>query len=91
VTILGYGLWYWALGHDGISRIGLVQFLQPVSGTLLAWALLDERLTGSMLLATILIPLGVGIASTAREAFRPAGDDDYPVQRAVKQPNLTRE
>lgn len=29
-TILGYGLWYWALGKGGIARVGLLQFLQPV-------------------------------------------------------------
>ncbi|HEY3148796.1 MAG TPA: DMT family transporter, partial [Dongiaceae bacterium] len=32
VTILGYVLWYWALGKGGIARVGLIQFLQPVSG-----------------------------------------------------------
>lgn len=63
VTILGYTLWYWALGRGGIARVGLLQFLQPVSGVLLAWLLLGERLTGSALLAAAIILLGVGIAT----------------------------
>jgi len=63
VTILGYTLWYWALGYGGIARVGLLQFLQPVSGVLLAWLLLGERLTGSALLAAAIILLGVGIAT----------------------------
>ncbi len=63
VTILGYALWYWALGQGGIARVGLLQFLQPVSGVLLAWALLGERLTGTLLLAMALVLLGVGVAN----------------------------
>lgn len=63
VTILGYTLWYWALGRGGIARVGLLQFLQPVSGVVLAWLLLGERLTGPALLAAAIILLGVGIAT----------------------------
>ena len=42
VTILGYVLWYRALGRGGIARVGLIQFLQPVSGVILAAMLLHE-------------------------------------------------
>ncbi len=71
MTILGYALWYWALGHGGIARVGLLQFLQPVSGVLLAWLLLGERLTGSALLAAAIILLGMGIAT--QRTPRPPG------------------
>ena len=73
VTILGYALWYWALGHGGIARVGLLQFLQPVSGVLLAWLLLGERLTGSALLAAAIILLGVGIATRQTPRTREQG------------------
>lgn len=63
VTILGYALWYWALGHGDIAQVGLLQFLQPVTGVFLAWVLLDEGLTGTLLLATMLVLLGVWIAT----------------------------
>lgn len=63
VTILGYALWYWALGQGGIAQVGLLQFLQPVSGVFLAWVLLGEGLTGTLLLATTLVLLGVWIAA----------------------------
>lgn len=53
-SILGYVGWYWALAHGGIARIAPLQFLQPVSGLLLAAIVLDERLTW---------PLGVGAAA----------------------------
>jgi drug/metabolite transporter (DMT)-like permease len=62
VTILGYVLWYWALGKGGIARVGLIQFLQPVSGVILAAVLLDERISLSFLLASVLVLGGVWLA-----------------------------
>jgi len=66
VTIVGYILWYWALGTGGIARVGLIQFVQPVSGVLLAWLLLGETLGGQFLIASALIFLGVWVAISAR-------------------------
>jgi drug/metabolite transporter (DMT)-like permease len=62
VTILGYVLWYWALGKGGIARVGLIQFLQPVSGVILAALLLGERISLSFLLASALVLFGVWLA-----------------------------
>ena len=62
VTILGYVLWYWALGRGGIARVGLIQFLQPVSGVVLAVLLLHERISLSFLLASALVLGGVWLA-----------------------------
>jgi drug/metabolite transporter (DMT)-like permease len=67
-TIFGYGLWYWALGAGGIARVGLLQFFQPVSGVLLAWALLDEQPNGVMTLATVIVLIGVTVASLSTPA-----------------------
>lgn len=66
VTIVGYVFWYWALGKGGIERIGLFQFLQPVSGVILAWVLLDEHLTLSFLAASALVLFGVWFALRAK-------------------------
>lgn len=65
VTIVGYVLWYWALGKGGIARVGLIQFLQPVSGLLLASLLLGERMTLPLLAAAVLVLAGVSIAARA--------------------------
>ena len=62
VTILGYVLWYWALGRGGIARVGLIQFLQPLSGIVLAAVLLHEAVSLSFLLASALVLLGVWLA-----------------------------
>lgn len=59
VTIVGYILWYWALGKGGIARIGSFQFLQPISGIALAWLLLGEQLTSTFFAASALVLVGV--------------------------------
>jgi len=66
VTIVAYILWYWALGTGGIARVGLFQFLQPVSGVILAWLILAEHLTLIFVTASSIIMLGVVIAFRAR-------------------------
>lgn len=66
VTIIGYVLWYWALGTGGIARVGLLQFLQPVSGVILAWIILSEQFSINFIIASCLIMLGVIVAFRAK-------------------------
>jgi drug/metabolite transporter (DMT)-like permease len=66
VTIVAYILWYWALGTGGIARVGLMQFLQPVSGVILAWLILSEQLSFRFTLASIVILAGVFLAFRAK-------------------------
>ncbi len=66
VTIVAYILWYWALGTGGIARVGLMQFLQPVSGVILAWLILSEQLSFRFVLASVIILLGVFLAFRAK-------------------------
>ncbi len=63
VSMLGYVIWYWALGQGGIARIGVLQFLQPVSGLLLARLLLGEPITTTVIAASLIVLAGVGIAT----------------------------
>ena len=55
-------LWYWALGRGGIARVGLIQFLQPVSGVILAALLLHEQISLTFVLASALVLFGVWLA-----------------------------
>jgi len=66
VTIVGYVLWYGALGRGGIARMGLFQFFQPISGVALAALLLGEAVTPTFLLASMIVLGGVWIALRAR-------------------------
>ncbi len=66
VSIIAYLLWYWALGTGGIARVGLFQFLQPISGVILAAIILSERMSLTFLLASAIIMTGVVIAFRAK-------------------------
>ncbi len=61
-SIVGYIGWYWALARGGIQRIALYQFLQPISGLLLAVAVLDERPSLALLVAGALVLGGLTVA-----------------------------
>ena len=62
ISIMGYIGWYWALGQGGIGRMGTIQFMQPLSGLVLAFFLLGERPTWALGIATVMILLGVVVA-----------------------------
>ena len=66
VTVAAYILWYWALGTGGIARVGLFQFLQPVSGVILAWLILSELLSLIFVAASSIIMIGIVIAFRAK-------------------------
>jgi drug/metabolite transporter (DMT)-like permease len=65
-SILGYIGWYWSLAKGGIARIATMQFLQPVSGLVLAIVILGEEPTPSLLLAAALILGGIIVAQRGR-------------------------
>ena len=61
-SIVGYVGWYWALAHGGIERIAPLQFLQPLSGLVLAAIVLDERLTWPLAVGAAAVIGGVALA-----------------------------
>jgi drug/metabolite transporter (DMT)-like permease len=64
-SILGYFGWYWALDRGGIQRIATFQFLQPVSGFILAALVLGEHVTVPIAVGGALIVGGIVIAQRA--------------------------
>ena len=60
-TLLAFAAWYWALARGGVTRMGAVQFLQPVVTLALAAVLLDEPLTWRLVLAAAVILAGVAL------------------------------
>ena len=61
-SLLGYALWFWALGHGGIARIGSLQFGQPVMTLILAAVILGEAVTAPLVLAGAIILAGTWLA-----------------------------
>lgn len=66
VTVAGYILWFWAMARGGIGEVGLVQFFQPVSGVLIAHALLNEPLSLLLLASGALVVGGIAIANRTK-------------------------
>ena len=64
-SILGYMGWYWALDRGGIARVATLQFLQPVSGFVLAALVLGESVTVPIAVGSALIVGGIVIAQRA--------------------------
>jgi drug/metabolite transporter (DMT)-like permease len=71
-SVGGYLLFYWLLGHTDVSRVVVVNYLQPVVVVLLSIPLLGERPTGSLVASGSLVILGVYLAehASARERQR---------------------
>ena len=64
-SVLGYLIYYWALGHVPASNIARVQYLQPLTATSLGWLFLGESITPTVVLAGAVIMTGVYIAERA--------------------------
>lgn len=64
-SVVGYVGWYWALDRGGIARIATWQFLQPVSGFVLAALILGEDVTVPIAVGSALIVAGIVVAKRA--------------------------
>lgn len=67
-SIVGYVVWYWALGRGGISRVASVQFTQPLFGLALAALVLGERPAPATAVAAVAILAGAFMVQRAVSA-----------------------
>ncbi len=58
-AVLGYLIYYWALGHAPASRVAALQYLQPPLVTWLGWILLGESVGWTLATAGSAILVGV--------------------------------
>ncbi len=65
ITILGYALWFYALGEAGAAAVAPIQFLQPVVGIVTAVFFLGETVSLNVLIAGALIIAGVWLTRRA--------------------------
>jgi drug/metabolite transporter (DMT)-like permease len=61
-TVLAYVCWYWALARGGTTRIGSIQFAQPVVALGAAVTAMGEVMTVPLAVATVAILAGIAIA-----------------------------
>jgi drug/metabolite transporter (DMT)-like permease len=69
VAFITYLAWFWLIRHYPASRISSFTFLTPVFGVIAGGTLLDEPVTGMLLLALVLV--GTGIYLVNRPAASP--------------------
>jgi len=65
-TIAPFGLLVGALRHISATRAGIVAMLEPVAGTLVAWAWLGESLAGLQLVGAAIVLASIFLAQSAR-------------------------
>ncbi len=80
ISIVGYLAWYWALAQGDMTRVALIQFLQPGFSLFFAAIVLDEIVTWPLALAGGIIVAGVALAQSGRVA--PATFQKAPSQNA---------
>ncbi len=61
-SVIAYTLWYWAIKQFSPSRVAVFMNLQPIIAAILAFFILDERLTAGSIISGIVILSGVFIA-----------------------------
>ena len=61
-SAIGYGLYAWGLSKMSATDSALFSYIDPISGTILAYFLLHEPITGYFILGTALIFGGIFIA-----------------------------
>ncbi len=69
ISIVGYLAWYWALAQGDMTRVALIQFLQPGFSLLFAAMVLGEIVTWPLALAGGVIVAGVALAQSGRGAL----------------------
>jgi O-acetylserine/cysteine efflux transporter len=61
VTLLGYGIWTWAITKHGLSNVAPFSLLIPVSGLFFGWLLYDEALSAASIIGSLFILLGLAL------------------------------
>lgn len=68
VAFITYLAWFWLIRHYPPSRLASFTFLTPLFGVLAGGLLLDEPITGGLLLALVLVGAGIYLVNRADAA-----------------------
>lgn len=62
-SLVGFTAYIWLLGVTSIAKAGTYAYVNPIVAVLLGWAILDEVVTGRMMLAAGVILVGVALVN----------------------------
>ncbi|HSQ86099.1 MAG TPA: DMT family transporter, partial [Desulfobacterales bacterium] len=68
VAFITYLAWFWLIRHYPPSRLASFTFLTPLFGVFAGALLLDEPITGGLLLALVLVGAGIYLVNRADAA-----------------------
>ncbi|MFH7600488.1 EamA family transporter [Streptomyces racemochromogenes] len=83
-TALAYALYFTGAAAVRAATVSVIMLIEPVSAAAIAVGVLGERLTGAVVLGTVLLLAAVG-ALIAAEARRSAGGSDRPADRPARE------
>lgn len=65
-TLLGYGVWTWAIGRYGLANVAPYSLLVPISGLFFGWLLYNESLSPAEMAGSALVIIGLLLLSIQR-------------------------
>jgi drug/metabolite transporter (DMT)-like permease len=68
VTTVTYLVWFVLVRRYPPARLSVLSFLSPVFGVIFGHWLLDEPLTGSLIVALVLVALGIVLVNRPTQA-----------------------
>ena len=77
--LVGHGLVTWSLRHARPTVVGIATLAEPVGASLLAFALLGEKVGGLTLVGCVITIAGVALA-----VWRPASSMEHPARSSVQ-------
>lgn len=71
-TAVTFSLYYWLLRQVTATGLSLIAYMTPVVAVFVGTVFMDETMTGRILAGTVLVVLGVALASWAGRSGKPA-------------------
>jgi len=84
IAFITYLAWFWLVRHYSVSRLASFTFLTPLFGVLSGGILLNEPITGSLLLALALVGAGIYLVN---RPVAPAAREPEPAEVKIQQRN----
>jgi len=75
-SLVAFSSYVWVLANAPISLVATYAYVNPVVALFLGWIVLGEALTGSVLAATAVILVGVGVVVGSERHRRPPPPSD---------------
>jgi drug/metabolite transporter (DMT)-like permease len=86
-TIVPFALLVGSLRHISATRVGITAMFEPVAGTIVAYAWLDESLSGLQIAGGLFVLSGILLAQTARDRGTAYGADPQDVRALPVRPS----